>query len=194
VFTIDGDKLKKAENFKYLGRQISSRDSDFPVLFLNLSKARKRLTRISRLLTRDGASPVAGGKCFVAAILSVLLYGSETWVWSLRVLNTVRGFHHRASWCLAGERPTRQHDGTYEYCPADEATKTCGLRPIQVYIARRRKHALTYVEKRPIYKLCKNSKRSPGTPSGTVFWWEQDLSRWLELEEDGCARRGKSDP
>jgi len=25
------------------------------------------------------------------------------------------------------------------------------------------------------------------TPSGTVFWWEQDLSEWLELEEDGCV-------
>jgi len=79
VFTIDGDELKKAENFK-LGRQISSRDSDFPALFLNLSKARKRLTRISRLLTRDGASPVVGGKFYVAAILSVLLYGSKPWV------------------------------------------------------------------------------------------------------------------
>ena len=29
VFTIDGDELKKAENFKYLKRQISSMDSDF---------------------------------------------------------------------------------------------------------------------------------------------------------------------
>ena len=87
MFTIDGDELKKAENFKYLGRQVSSRDSDFPALFLNLSKARKRLTRISRLLTRDGASPVVGGKFYVAAILSVLLYRLETWVWSLRMLN-----------------------------------------------------------------------------------------------------------
>ena len=53
VFTIDGDELKKADNFKYLGRQISSRDSDLTALFLNLSKARKRLTRISRLRTHE---------------------------------------------------------------------------------------------------------------------------------------------
>jgi len=113
VFTIDGDELKKADNFKYLGRQISSRDSDLTALFLNLSKARKRLTRISRLLTRDGASPVVGGKFYVAAIVSVLLCGSKTCVWSLRILNTVCGFHHRASRCLAGKRPMRQQDGTY---------------------------------------------------------------------------------
>ena len=77
VFTIDGDELKKAENFKYLGPQISSRDSDFPPFFLNLSKARNRLTRISRLLMRDGASPVIGGKFYFTTILSVLLYGSD---------------------------------------------------------------------------------------------------------------------
>ena len=188
VFTIDGIELKKVENFKYLGRQISSRDSDFPALFLNLSKARKRLVRISRLLAREGASPEVGGKFYVAAILSVLLYGSESWVWSLRMLNTVRGFHHRAVRNLAGMRPKRQQDGTYVYCPADEALKTCGVLPVQVYIARRRKHALTYVEKRPIYELCKATSRSPGTPSGTQFWWEQDLSHWMELRKDGCCR------
>ena len=41
-FTIDGVVLKKVENFKYLGRQISSRDSGTPALFMNLAKARKR--------------------------------------------------------------------------------------------------------------------------------------------------------
>jgi len=56
-----------------------------------------------------------------------------------------------------------------------------------MYIARRWKHALTYVEKRPIYELCKATSRSPGTPSGTQFWWEQDLSHWMELRKDGCA-------
>ena len=42
TFTIDGVTLKKVENFKYLGRQVSSRDSDAPALFMNLTKARKR--------------------------------------------------------------------------------------------------------------------------------------------------------
>jgi hypothetical protein len=62
------------------------------------------------------------------------------------------------------------------YCQADEAMKTCGMLPVQVYIARWRQHTLAYVENRPIYELCKATARSPGTPSGTQFWWEQDLS------------------
>lgn len=43
VFTIDDIKLKTVEDFDYLEWQILSRDSDFPVLFLNLSMAQKLL-------------------------------------------------------------------------------------------------------------------------------------------------------
>ena len=45
TFTIDDIVLKKVENFKYLGRQISSRDSDAPALFMNLTKARKHFDK-----------------------------------------------------------------------------------------------------------------------------------------------------
>ena len=44
TFTIDGVVLKKVKNFKYLGCQINSRDSDALALFINLANARKRLT------------------------------------------------------------------------------------------------------------------------------------------------------
>ena len=77
---MDGIVPKKVENFKYLGRQISSRDSDAPALFMNLAKARKRFARISTLIAREGAGSAIGGRIFVAAVLVVLLYGSETWV------------------------------------------------------------------------------------------------------------------
>ena len=80
TFTIDGVTLKKVENFKYLGRQISSRDSDAPALFMNLTKARKRFARISNLITREEVDSAIGGRIYVAAVLAVLLYGSKTWV------------------------------------------------------------------------------------------------------------------
>ena len=60
------------------------------------------------------------------------------------------------------------------------------LWPIQVYIARRWEHALAYVENRSIYQLCKKSERSPGTPTGTVFLWEQNLTHWIGPTEDAC--------
>ena len=169
TFTIDGVVLKKVENFKYLGRQISSRDSDAPALFMNLSKASKHFSHISNLIAREGADSVVGGRIYVAAVLAVLLYGSESWVWTSSMLLSIRGFHHRCCWRLADKRPKRLQNDTYVYCPADEAMKFCKLRPIQVYIARRRHNIKTYVVKRPIYKLCKEATRSPGTPTRPQF-------------------------
>ena len=72
--------MKKVENFEYLGRQISSRDSDALALFMNLSKARKHFSCISNLIAREGADAVVGGRIYVTVVLAVMLYGSESWV------------------------------------------------------------------------------------------------------------------
>ena len=152
---------------------------------MNLSKAHKRFSRISNLIAMEGADAVVGGRIYVAAVLAVLLYGLESWVWTSSMLSSIQGFHHRCCRRLADKRLKRLQNGTYVYCPADEALKFCKLRPIQVYIARRRHNIKVYVVKRPIYKLCRKAVRSPGTPTRTQFWWEQDLDHWLELEKDG---------
>ena len=153
---------------------------------MNLNKARKRLHRLFCLIAREGADLVVGGKIYVAAVLAVMLYGLEYLVWTNSMLNTICGFHHRCYRKLAGKRPKQLQKDTYVYCPANEALKFCKLRPIQVYIARRQHNIKAYVVKRPIYKLCRKAVRSPGTPTRTQFWWEQDLDHWLELREDGC--------
>ena len=109
-------------------------------------------------------------------------------MWTSSILNTIRGFHHRACWQLADKRPKRQQNGTYWYCPADEAMRICKLHPIQVYIAQRRQKVLAYVVKRLNYKLCREAVRSAGTPTRTKIWWEQDLSHWIELSKDDCPK------
>ena len=70
---------------------------------------------------------------------------------------------------LTSKKPKLLQNGTYEYCKADEAMRDCKLLPIQVYIAWRRQHVYTYIEKKLIYALCKTTKRSTGTPTGIVF-------------------------
>ena len=102
------------------------------------------------------------------------------------MLNTIRGFHHHAYRRLADKRLIPRQNGTYLYFSADKAMKICKLSPIQVYIARRRQTVLAHVVKRPIYKLCRKTVQSAGTPTMTKFWWEQDLSHWLELEKGDC--------
>ena len=151
---------------------------------MNLAKERKRFARISNLIAREGVDSAVGGRIYVAAVLAVLLYCSKTWVWTSSMVNTIRGFHYRACRRLGDKRPIRRQHGTYWYCPADEAMRICKLNPIQVYIARRRQMVLVYIVKRPIYKLCRKEVRSAGTPTRTKFWWEQDLSHWIELGKD----------
>ena len=99
---------KKVKNSKYLDCQISSKNSDAPVLFMNLAKAQKRLAWIFNLITREGVYSAIGGRIYVTAALAVLLYGSETWVWTSSMLNIIYGFHHHACWRLPDKRPKRQ--------------------------------------------------------------------------------------
>ena len=147
--------LKKIKNFKYLGCQISSRDSDAPALFMNLMKVQKCLSRISNLIAREEADSAIGGKIYVATVLAVLLYGSVTWMWTSSMLNSIHGFHHCACRRLVDKRLRRRQNSIYwcQYAPADKAKRICKLSPIQVYIARRRQKILAYVVKIPIYKL-----------------------------------------
>ena len=156
------------------------------MLFLKLAKTRKSFACISNLIAREGADSAVGGRLYVAAVLAVLLYGSESWVWTSSMLNTVCGFHHHTCWWLADKKPIRRWNDTYWYCPTDEAMKIYKLSLIQKFIARERQTVLAYVMKRPIYKLCIKAVRSVGTPTRTKFSWEQDLSHWRELDKGDC--------
>ena len=105
------------------------------------------------------------------------------------MLLSIRRFHHRCYRQLADKRPKQLQNGTYVYCPADEAMKFYKLRPIQVYIARRRYNIKAYIVKRPVYKLYKEAMRSPGfqpEPSSgetkilTIGW---NLEKMVALKE-----------
>ena len=153
---------------------------------MNFLKARKHLSQISYLITREGADPAIDGRIYVVIVLAVLSYGLETWVWTSSMLNTIRVHHHRSCRRLAGNRPWRQQNDTYWYCPDDEAMRICKQRSIQVYVSLRRHTIMTKVVKRPTYKLCSKVMRSIGTSTRTKFLWKQDLSHWIELVKDNC--------
>ena len=66
--------------FKYLGRVISETDDDWPVVVRKLARAKTVWSRMSRILSREGATPWVSGFFFKAVIQEVLIFGSETWV------------------------------------------------------------------------------------------------------------------
>lgn len=95
VFSIRGIPLDIVELFKYLGRWLSFEDGDWAAVRNNLTKARQRWAQVSRVLTREGASPRVSAMFYVAICQSVLLFGSETWALTKSMLSTLEGFHRR---------------------------------------------------------------------------------------------------
>lgn len=172
VFSALGVELEAVHEFRYLGRVLSDEDSDWPALQRNLTRARQRWAMISRLLAREGANPKVSGYFYKAVVQSVLLYGSETWVWSQRMRSALQGFHNKVARRLTGLRP-RLHEGAWTVPPIAEALEASGLHPIEEYITRRRETLKAQVVGRPIYQICMQTQRMPGTPTNTQVWWEQ---------------------
>ena len=109
AFTAAGAPLGKVSRFKYLGRHLSDLDNDWPSLQKQLTKTRQRWAMISRVLSWEGANPRVSGMFHKVATQAVMVYGSETWVFSESKLQALQGFHHRVARRLTGRMPRQIH-------------------------------------------------------------------------------------
>lgn len=55
-FTINGEKVEKVKEFRYLGRILTEDDDGFRYIEDQLNKARTRCWHIDKLLTREGSN------------------------------------------------------------------------------------------------------------------------------------------
>jgi hypothetical protein len=176
VFTVNGVPLEGVSLFRYLGRPISSQDSDWPAVYYNLKKARKRWARVSRVLTREGADSRVCGMFYKAVVQSILLYGCETWNITSQVLSVLEGFHHRVARRLSGKRPFYlPREDQWVYPPIEEALEAASLYPIKHYISVRQNTLAENVATRPILDLCRESERLSGSIRQTLWWTQQRL-------------------
>jgi hypothetical protein len=79
-FKIGDEELETVKEFKYLGRITSDDDDDLPAVRDNLKKARARWARVSRVLTREGATAKMMGKFTWRWFNRYYCNGAETWV------------------------------------------------------------------------------------------------------------------
>ena len=169
-FEASGAELGTVDIFKYLGRMLSSLDSDWPAVHRNLSRARQRWGSVSRVLAREGANPRISGMFYKAVVQTVLLYGCESWVLSKTMDDVLVRFHHRIARRLSGCTARKRGD-QWEYPPIAEALETAGLFPMGEYISRRVDRVRAHVSTRPVAVLCDQSRVLPGTAARQV-WWE----------------------
>jgi hypothetical protein len=84
---------------------------------------------------------------------------------------------------MAGKRPLKLPDGTWE-CPNSAAVlDEVGLKTIAHYIGVRRQHIASYIVDKPIFQTCRDGVRRRGS-SVRQFWWTQSM----DLETARAAR------
>jgi len=131
VFTINGNPIENVHSFRYLGRMVCDDDNDWLAVSTNLKKARARWSMISRILSRDGADSKTMGHFYKAIVQSVLLYGSETWVLTRRMITALESFHNHCARMIARRFIRSNADGTWTYPETAATLKAASLSQLQ---------------------------------------------------------------
>ena len=150
IFYIGEYPIKNVREFKYLGRILDDEDKDSPAIARNLKRARQKWGMIGRILSKEGACPKSMATFYKAILLSVLLYGSESWVLSQSMLRNLESFHRRCARYITGRHIRENADGTWT-CPDSKTTLSmAGLLPIDQYIRTRAATVMRYAKERSI--------------------------------------------
>ena len=182
-FTAYNNKLRRVEQFKYLGRVLSMDDNDVPAMRRNLKKARRTWGRLRKVLEKEEVSSKVAGMFYQGVVASQLLYGSETWVLPPSGLRALEGFHVEAARRLTGMKPKRVN-GVWEYPHSADVLEAAGLSTIADTIAKRRSNIAKTIEGRQILKECREAERRRGSPP-RIMWWDQELDFIEEGGSDG---------
>jgi len=170
VFTVHGNPIETVHSFRYLGRMVCSDDNDWLAISTNLKKARAQWSMISRILSRDSANYNIMGYFYKAIVQSVLLYGSETWVPTRRMILMLESFHNQCARSITRRFIRQNADGTWTYPDTASTLEAASLFPITTYIARRRQSILPYATSRSIYRKCFRSSPLASNAHQQVWW------------------------
>ena len=102
-----GELLKTVRKFKYLGRIVSCNDNDTTAVRRNIKKARWTWGQFWKVIKKEEVPPRAAGMFYQAVVVSVLLYGSESWVVSPAVMRELERFHVEAARRLTSMCPRK---------------------------------------------------------------------------------------
>jgi hypothetical protein len=113
MFNVGDKPIKKVRQFKYLGQIVDDSDKDDSAIDRKIQRARGVWARLGKLLSREGANPIAMGIFYKVIVQSVLLYGSESWVITKSKMVQLRSFHRRCARYIARTHIRQEEDGTW---------------------------------------------------------------------------------
>ena len=117
---------------------------------------------------------------YIAIVQAVLLYGADSWLVSKRDQDTLNRFHKRAVRHITGVHIRRSAQGTRTYPDHNALLRKWGLKPMAVYVERRRGTLCSYLHStkpellQEVQGLC-----PPARDPHRVLWWTQP---WREKD------------
>ena len=148
-----GVHLTKVDAFLYLGRVLTASNNDHLAVHRNLTKAKQKWSQIRRILSGKAVLVRTYVRMYKAVVLSVLLYGCETWDLSLQSKASLESFHNRCVRTIMKEPIRAEFVGgetVWTRPTIQPLLWRAGLETIQFYVAcRRAKLNETYQARTP---------------------------------------------
>ena len=129
---------------------------------------------MGRALANTEATVRSQMMIYKAVSQSVLLYGSDIWAVTSKMLNFLEWFHHRAARLITGMTETHGTGREWEYPPVVTSMEAAGLHLISQYIRRLQATIAEKVACSPISELCADAERILGK-----IWmvrWDEDVA------------------
>ena len=117
AFEAYGEPIKNVSAFTYLGRVLTAKDEDWLEVVRNLGKERRSWGWLSQVLGRERTDLKVSRAFYTAVTQSVLLFGEDTWVLTLRMEKALESFHSRVARKITGRQPRQKKGGIWEYPP-----------------------------------------------------------------------------
>ena len=102
-FRTCGHPLAMVTSLRYLGRNLTTTEYEWPEVVGNPHKEIWTWLWISRVLWREGEDAWVSGSFYLEVVHAILLFGSDMWVVTNRTRKTLGGFYHRIVMWIMGK-------------------------------------------------------------------------------------------
>jgi hypothetical protein len=110
-------------------------DKDLKVVQKQLGQARKIWAKIGKLIKQHtNSNPKFLSSVYKTIVMSVLLFGAESWVINTTIMNKVTIFHNCCARSITGRYIKLLEDGTWEYPSSTQTLKLAKVLPTKTYI------------------------------------------------------------
>jgi hypothetical protein len=182
----DGKSIHVESSAKYLGSLLHSNGKDDADVTARVKKATGAFASLRHcLFSRKDVTNEAKVAVYNSLVLSILLFGCESWSLTQRLRNKLRTFHRGCvrDMCLLNMWHVQQYRIT-----AQDLEKRLGIRSFETYLVRRRLRWLGHVRRMPWHRLPRKLLTSwvcsPRMAGGQEMTYGRSILEDLRLAEE----------